>query len=589
MLLLLLFCIQNAYSQEKDSLQNYSYKELDSLFLKNIQQDATKAEQYAKILFRKAKSESNLKREGESLFKLAFTKARNKNFDSAHNYIDKAVDLADKKLNDIALKHKYLLCKGDIYINATDYNNAFHYYKIAYNFEKSRNNISRSMAIAHNIGIIKTDIGQAPEGIKIFKDNYALFVSQEQEQIDNFDSGLYVITLTALSDTYVDLAIKEKVLSLKNSLLDSATYFNKIGFKKSTQYNNQDGYNYFLIRKAIIASEKGNYKSAIDDLNLALQKAGELKQISTLSTIYFHLAKNFKKIEELDKSILYFQKVDSMSSKNAKNSPLLPETYSSLTQIYIQQKEAELALKYYNLFLEIDKLNDKQTIEIRKKVHEEYDIELLNNEIKQLTTTSKTQASKYTIAVSVLVIITIVFFLFFIDNRTKQKKNRLAFNKLIQELEAKKKETSEGKIEVITSDTKSNASPRASLTIDEEKVQKILTELNKFEQKKQFLDINCNLTFVAKKVKTNKAYLSKVIHTEKQQKFIQYITNLRIDYALEKLKDDKLFRSYDIKSIATELGFKSPDSFSRAFKNKTGIYPSYYIKNINKINTSEEK
>ncbi|WP_046755024.1 helix-turn-helix domain-containing protein, partial [Kordia jejudonensis] len=57
--------------------------------------------------------------------------------------------------------------------------------------------------------------------------------------------------------------------------------------------------------------------------------------------------------------------------------------------------------------------------------------------------------------------------------------------------------------------------------------------------------------------------------------------------ALEKLKEDKLFRSYDIKSIASELGFKSPDSFSRAFKNKTGIYPSYYIKNINKINSSE--
>jgi AraC-like DNA-binding protein len=114
-----------------------------------------------------------------------------------------------------------------------------------------------------------------------------------------------------------------------------------------------------------------------------------------------------------------------------------------------------------------------------------------------------------------------------------------------------------------------------------------LNALEKFEQKKQYLDLNCDLAFVAKKAKTNKAYLSKVVHAEKQQNFIQYITSLRINYALEKLEEDKLFRSYDIKSIAAELGFKSPDSFSRAFKNKTGIYPSYYIKNINKIKASK--
>lgn len=86
------------------------------------------------------------------------------------------------------------------------------------------------------------------------------------------------------------------------------------------------------------------------------------------------------------------------------------------------------------------------------------------------------------------------------------------------------------------------------------------------------------MAFVAEKVKTNKAYLSKVIHSEKQQKIIQYITNFRTDYVLEKLKEDKVFRSYDIESIATELGFKSSDSFSRVFKNKTGNYSSYYKK-----------
>ncbi|MEM6687757.1 MAG: helix-turn-helix domain-containing protein, partial [Bacteroidota bacterium] len=67
----------------------------------------------------------------------------------------------------------------------------------------------------------------------------------------------------------------------------------------------------------------------------------------------------------------------------------------------------------------------------------------------------------------------------------------------------------------------------------------------------------------------------------KQKKFIQYITDLRIDYALEKLANDKKFRAYNIKSIAAELGYNSAESFSKDFKRRTKLYPSYYIKKIN--------
>ena len=105
----------------------------------------------------------------------------------------------------------------------------------------------------------------------------------------------------------------------------------------------------------------------------------------------------------------------------------------------------------------------------------------------------------------------------------------------------------------------------------------ILEALSHFEQKKQFLNVNCDLTYLAKKVKTNKAYLSKVIHEEKQQKFIQYITTLRIDYALKQLQEDSVLRSYTISAIATELGFRSAGTFTKAFKEKTGLLPSYYI------------
>ena len=92
---------------------------------------------------------------------------------------------------------------------------------------------------------------------------------------------------------------------------------------------------------------------------------------------------------------------------------------------------------------------------------------------------------------------------------------------------------------------------------------------------------------MAKKINTNSTYLSKTLQSHKQKKFVQYITDLRLEYALKRLKNDTKFRTYDIKSIASELGFNTAESFSKAFKKRTGIYPSFYIKNLNKLSTDQ--
>jgi len=108
-----------------------------------------------------------------------------------------------------------------------------------------------------------------------------------------------------------------------------------------------------------------------------------------------------------------------------------------------------------------------------------------------------------------------------------------------------------------------------------------LKDLEKFEQGDLFTKPNCTLSFLAKKLNTNTSYLSQIINHYKEKSYPDYLTDLRIKYVLKRLKDDSLFRAYSIKSIATEIGYKSAKSFSKAFKNATGIYPSYYIKNLN--------
>lgn len=584
--LLLLFCIYTStlslFSQEREI--DYDYKKLDSLFWAYRDNNLDASEKYAEIILKKATKENNYTKTAKALLRISLIKKDLQDFKEAHSLIDKAIVIVHEKLKDSSLKSRYLLNKGNIYYAATDYDNALEYYLKSFSYEKKLHNIQNSIDIAHNIAIIRTLTGDFEEAIKIFKDNYVIFSSWEKSQDTNFNSSYMLSTLLAISDSYIELSINQKEAKKKEQFLDSATVYNNIGFHKSQEYKNLAKHNLFLIRDAMISHKKKNYLKAIKDLNIALESAEKIKQSEKFSTIYFHLAKSYQKLEKLDQAILFFKKIDSISHISNQKSPYLQETYLALTDLYVKKKEVENILKYHNLYVEIDNINDQKTIEIRKRIHNNYDIPLLNEKIEELTKTAKKQKSKYSIVLIVLATLAIVFLSFLIYSQRKNRKNRLAFDKLLQELKNKEKDSIHKNEE--ESKTKNM---KSSLSIDEEKVNKILSALEKFEQKKQFLDMNCDLAFVAKKVKTNKAYLSNVIHTQKQQKFIQYITNLRINYALKKLKEDRLFRSYDIKSIAAEIGFKSPDSFSRAFKNKTGIYPSYYIKNLSKINASEEK
>ena len=76
--------------------------------------------------------------------------------------------------------------------------------------------------------------------------------------------------------------------------------------------------------------------------------------------------------------------------------------------------------------------------------------------------------------------------------------------------------------------------------------------------------------------------MSIVINQTYNKSVVQYINDLRIEYVILKLKEDQKFRKYTIKAIAIEIGFNTDQAFSKAFHKKTGIFPSSFIKELNK-------
>lgn len=576
--LLCFFTCSYFFAQEstihKDSLNLYSYQELDSICKVNYFSDPATSKKYAEISLQKATRDQNDERMANALLRIAMMEGMFENFEKAHELLDRAIYICKEKVKDKDQANQYLFFKGNLYYEEGNYIEALE----AYTKVKTDTNATHSLKdhdINYSIAIIKNIIGDHEGSLKLLKENYAFFVQQEKNNPNGLHTSSYLGNMIAINTAYLEASLMEKKVARKKKFLDSADYYNTLGLKKSITYNDRSSYNYLLIRKGISLYEKGQYQESINDLMTALQEAEDIPQKSLIPLIYFHLARNHHKLSHTDFAENYFLKVDSLASYNSRYKLWYPFIYSSLSSIYIQKKDTEKATKYLNLIIESKKENEAFTNDIWSKMYELHDTVVLKNKIQKLSDQTEKTTSKLYISISIIFLLSMIFISYMILHKKKQRKNRLAFDKLIQELELKKKEVFQLK------PTQSIKKTTTTLSIDQKKVQDILKALDKFEQKEQFLNPNCDLAFVVKKTKTNKAYLSRIINTHKGSSFIQYITKLRIDYVLERLRNDKVFRSYDIASISSDIGFKSPDTFSRAFKARTGINPSYYIKTLN--------
>ena len=108
----------------------------------------------------------------------------------------------------------------------------------------------------------------------------------------------------------------------------------------------------------------------------------------------------------------------------------------------------------------------------------------------------------------------------------------------------------------------------------------ILKKLETFEHEKGFLSGKVSVKTLSEAFETNSKYLSKIVNEYKNKTFINYVNDLRIDYAVINLQESKTARKYTLQALAIEYGFNTAESFSTAFSKKTGLKPSYFIKEL---------
>ncbi|MBC8755564.1 helix-turn-helix domain-containing protein [Kordia sp. YSTF-M3] len=543
----LFFYLGVMHSQERDSLIHNSYAALKNQYKSLEYTNPKSAIIYAEALLLKAKKERNTLEEHVAFLLKASSENYFGNMDVSLQYIDSSILYATAQKND-SLLIKALSQKGKTYFTYGKYTNAITYYLQLDSLAKVTKNIRYQIYSNHSIGSIKNLTGNHKEATELFLKNKDIITPLLEEKKYH---TVYLNTLIGLCSayTYHDIDAASSYLpELKNF---------------SIAANDTDALSYYFTLKGIVDYKRKKYDDALAVLDQADSLITLLGTKRNLFPVYRFRGKVYFDKKQYSNAIVAFEAIKSLQSEVKFDHFEFKEILSLLAISYEQLEDNEKALENYRLAHNLSYVDTLQE-SIRYTILKKYDKKTLEDKILSLKTKSdqkeKQNTSLVFVCIGLFTALTILFFVY----RKQQQHNKRKFDQLVQQL-ASNRTTTE---------------PTHKFQISDEKVSKILTGLEKFEKANLFLNKNTSLASVAKKLNTNTSYLSEIVNTHKGVTFKNHITQLRISYALNELKNDKVLRSYSIKAIAKELGFKSEGAFSRAFKKQTGIYPSFFIKNL---------
>ena len=247
-------------------------------------------------------------------------------------------------------------------------------------------------------------------------------------------------------------------------------------------------------------------------------------------------------------------------------------TYKHLHQY---SKALDCYEKYIEYADSINELEDRKQVAIFENKYQtakrENTIHLTNTKINNRTTFILIVSS----GLIILLILSIILLLVIIQ---KIRANKELVRKNIELVRV---ENGHNSIRQQHSSKQDNKYTESSLS--EQQLNTLLDAFTKaMEKDNLYLDSDLNAQKLAGYIKTNTAYLSHAVNVHFKQSLSHIINQYRIKHARKMLVDNK-FSKYTIESIARECGFRNISTFNRAFKQFTGITPTFFLKSIQKV------
>lgn len=462
-----------------------------------------------------------------------------------------------------------------------NFSNALDNYQKGIKYSIEVDDVIQIVKFKSNIALINEEVGNHQLAITNLRQNNDFIDKNERfysrEQYQNSKSNINL----DLGGSYEGYFMKNRD---KAFLLDSAAFF----YKKSVTYSQN-----FIGNKITAKLSLGNiYLMKHDYVNaektyfdiLFLSKQNNNEDIYVIAN--YNLGDLYNSLKKYDKALVFLKKVDSISLKNkAFDDNFLRSNYLQ-AKIYSEKNEPNLAYKHSKIYLDTYEKNQTKLRDEAQEVNFKLSSQDLSQEMVGIQEKYKNEVfwNKALQVFYVLLVVGIVFLL--IKNIRDKNKAHKKMNALIEEFKAnlEKKEDPAtiaiAEIEVEDLEEIHLKKENVNLSIDEAKENKIVEKLLALESKLEYLNADFTLPYVAKKIKTNTTYLSYVVNKRFGKSFGEYSNELKINYVINQMITNHMYRKYSTQAIAESVGFKNAVSFAKSFRKRTGVSPAQFAANI---------
>jgi len=440
------------------------------------------------------------------------------------------------------------------------------------------------------------------------------------------DTTYIIHSLRALS--YVNSVIDNDSIALKYSL-ENLHYCELVKDTFMLEKN--------FINLGICYSNLNEEETAIKYFNQAKEFAESINDTIFLQRIYYDIGAFYEKAKDYHKAEYYYYK-SLHTEKGLLRDDMLGRIYHDLSAISFERGNFNKALSYINKSIEIaEELSAYKQLEIYYKMYIKllikmnkpnelerafnayseiqskgfdadkaeqtakvkvlYEIDKFESEIELLLTKNKLNESKLVASTKRLIIAGIIIFLVIIilvSTLVLYLRIKKSHKKIVEEnIKLIKVEEQNVQLQkIISQENLKGVQDTVNIYLkdavdelqneDSKNQSQLFAEVDYLlKTEKLYTNPELNINILAKKLNTNRTYLSKAINTVSGKSFIEFINEKRIEEA-KRLLYSKESELITIDAIGQKAGFNSKATFFRVFKSLSGVTPNYFLKNARK-------
>ncbi len=580
---LLFFVLNTAFSQ-KNAITEKEYLILQDKIRLNFNANVDSAVVYANQMAKSNDFRHKAFANGSLVFSLQLkgkTKESQEKYKLAIGYLSKIPASRDKKQLESYVQNFI----GNAEWKKGNLSEAIEHYQRGMKLSVEIGDILQIVKFKTNIAVINEAVG-----------NYQLAI-KDIRQLDGFiDKNEDLFTkedfLNRKSAINSNLASSYESYFMKNHskkyLLDSAEYF----YKRAITYSKNNPYNKISSKLSLgnVYNWKQDYVNAEKTYYDVVFLSQQNDQKDLLCVANYNLADIYYTIKKYDKALVFFKKCDSIAAlTNLNQLDYLKSNYYQ-AKIYNILKRPELAYKHSKIYLDNYEEFETKLNEEALEVNYKQGVGNLTDEMITIEKKYKNEVflNRGLKVFYVLIFVVIVFLL--IKNIRDKNKAHKKMNALIEEFKANIEKRNNPEFEqkeveiieelVLEHEEVHLKKENVNLSIDEAKENKIVEKLLALESKLEYLNADFTLPYVAKKIKTNTTYLSYVVNKRFGKSFGEYSNELKINYVINEMITNHMYRKYSTQAIAESVGFKNAVSFAKSFRKRTGVSPAQFASNI---------